>query len=486
METCKAGIGEYQKTTFPFTTRPVGVEQPNSTVEVQEIVRKANSSKQKIHTISTGKNWGYGDKLSAEDNCLILDLSSMNQILEVNDKLGYAVIEPGVTQGDLHQYLEQQGIPLWIDGNGSGPDTSIIGNYLERGFGHTPLGERCKNVATMEIVLGNGEILNTGLNTKDKPQPADFTYNNGVGPDLSGLFFQSNFGIVTKMTIWLMPKPKSFSAFYVGANSDAEMFQLVEKIGELRREGVLKSSVHIGNAIRSLINSVDYPWNDSTKRSALPQAYWQKIANNNSMSLWNGTGGIYGDSKFVTSSMEIIQKRLEKFSFQYIDDKDPNPVIQNAIGLLMGRPSSAYLRSAAWRSKTAVPGEMDPITNNAGLLWFAPILPATPKDLKLTLDRIKQIYASYQFDLPITLTFVNDRSLIATTNISFDRSNPVEGAEAWDCLQELISKLTEAGYPPYRLPVTINLKRNENYSAILNQLKRVFDPNEILSPKRYI
>jgi 4-cresol dehydrogenase (hydroxylating) len=66
----------------------------------------------------------------------------MNRIIEVDDELAYAVIEPGVTQGQLAAHLAQRDVRLWVDCTGAGPDTSIVGNVLERGFGHSPYGNR--------------------------------------------------------------------------------------------------------------------------------------------------------------------------------------------------------------------------------------------------------------------------------------------------------------------------------------------------------
>lgn len=73
---------------------------------------------------------------------MIVDLSGMNQIVQIDTTLAYAVIEPGVTQGQLSTYLCEHNIPLWMDCTGAGPNTSLVGNIVERGFGHSPYGNR--------------------------------------------------------------------------------------------------------------------------------------------------------------------------------------------------------------------------------------------------------------------------------------------------------------------------------------------------------
>src|SRR4051794_18571226 len=123
----------YARTTGTHSTRPLAILFPDTAAQVQAVVRMAAQARIGVYPISRGKNWGYGDACAMRDNQVILDLRRMNRILEVNTKLGYVVIEPGVTQGQLHQYLADNNIPLWMDSSGAGLDASIIGNVLERG-----------------------------------------------------------------------------------------------------------------------------------------------------------------------------------------------------------------------------------------------------------------------------------------------------------------------------------------------------------------
>src|SRR5689334_5304961 len=110
----------YGRTTGLNAHRPLGVLYPEHTTQVQEIVRIASTCRIGLYPISRGKNWGYGDATPAGANQMILDLRRMNRIIEVNAKLGYAVIEPGVTQGQLYQYLQEHRTGLWMDSSGAG------------------------------------------------------------------------------------------------------------------------------------------------------------------------------------------------------------------------------------------------------------------------------------------------------------------------------------------------------------------------------
>ena len=50
-----------------------------------------------------------------------------------------------------------------MDATGASPDCSIIGNTMERGFGHTPMGDHCGNACAFEVVLPTGECIDTGF-----------------------------------------------------------------------------------------------------------------------------------------------------------------------------------------------------------------------------------------------------------------------------------------------------------------------------------
>lgn len=62
----------------------------------------------------------YGGPAPGVPGCIALDLHRMNKILEVNDKFSYAVVEPGVTFGDLYEYCAKNKLKVW-------PSTASLG-----------------------------------------------------------------------------------------------------------------------------------------------------------------------------------------------------------------------------------------------------------------------------------------------------------------------------------------------------------------------
>src|SRR5687767_15498798 len=130
---------------FATTSKVVAVLRPADRAEVQQCVRIANRFHVPVYPISTGRNWGYGTRAPVEDGVL-LDLGRLNRIVDFDVELAYVTIEPGVTQRQLYRFLEDRGSHLWMDATGASPECSIIGNTMERGFGHTPMGEHCNHI----------------------------------------------------------------------------------------------------------------------------------------------------------------------------------------------------------------------------------------------------------------------------------------------------------------------------------------------------
>ena len=81
---------------------------------------------------------------------------------------------------------------------------SVVGNALENGATYLPTGSDMAAACGMEVVLPSGELLRTGMGAMPGNR-AWHVYKRSLGPSLDTLFMQSNFGIVTKMGVWLMP-----------------------------------------------------------------------------------------------------------------------------------------------------------------------------------------------------------------------------------------------------------------------------------------
>ena len=113
------------------STPSLGTVYPKNVSEVREIIHIANMYKIVLYPFSSGMNWGQGSRVTTTDNSLLIDLSALNTVLEVNKEHRYVVIETGVTQQKL--YEELQGTQFKVPVTGSAAQSSVAGNMLERG-----------------------------------------------------------------------------------------------------------------------------------------------------------------------------------------------------------------------------------------------------------------------------------------------------------------------------------------------------------------
>ena len=168
-----------------------------------------------LYPISTGQNQGLGLRSPVRPGQVVVDLGRhMNRILEVDEQLCYAVLEPGVTYQQLYDELGLRGHKLMLDTTSGPPAGGVLGNTLDGGAGYTPYFDHFYMSCGMEVVLGDGELLRTGDGSLPGSQ-AWHVSKYTVGPALDGLFRQSNYGIATRIGVWLMPKTTRHPYFFL-------------------------------------------------------------------------------------------------------------------------------------------------------------------------------------------------------------------------------------------------------------------------------
>jgi len=211
---------------------------PETTEELQAIMRAANKRKIPVYPISTGKNLGYGGSAPNLSGSVVIDLKRMNKVIEVNDKRHFAIVEPGVSYFDLYEYITENNLQVWIDVPGPGWG-SLVGNALDHGVGDTYSIYRSHFAAHcgMEIVLADGTLVRTGMGAL----PGSDTWGEypfGFGPSVDGLFAQGNFGVVTKMGFWLMPAPERYMTGTVNVPKRKDISHLVDLVNYLEYQGI--------------------------------------------------------------------------------------------------------------------------------------------------------------------------------------------------------------------------------------------------------
>lgn len=227
--------------------QPSGAISVASVAEIQAVLAVSNRYHIPLWTVSAGRNFGYGEAAPASAGQMILDLKRMNRIIEVDGELGTALIEPGVSFKQLSDYLRERDLPFWINKPAPAPLVGPLGWTLERGMGYTRYQEQAQNFSGMEVVLADGAVVRTAMggNSASKSWQC---YRWGYGPWVDGLFLQSNFGIVTKLGLWLMKKPQSHTSWVAGFDSLDTAARAIDAMRDLRLDGVIENGMlfHLG------------------------------------------------------------------------------------------------------------------------------------------------------------------------------------------------------------------------------------------------
>lgn len=449
---------------------------PASTEQVQAIVRAARELRVPLWTVSTGKNLAYGGAAPRLKGSVVLDLKRMNGIIEVNEELGYALVEPGVSYFDLDAHMRRQGYKLWIDPPAPGWG-SIVGNTLERGFGYTPYGDHAAMQCGMEIVLADGDIVRTGMGAMTG-SGAWQLYKSGYGPSYDAMFMQSNFGIVTKLGIWLMPQPESYWLCSVKFRREADLEAIVDTLRPLRLEGTIQNNAVIEGAVRWAAGiSSRERWYDGD--GAMPQTAIEQMIRQLDIGWWTLRFALYGREEVVDLNYRIAKKALQKIPGADIGVKRYMPgAVPGSAGDKgqAGIPSLAAFQMLNWRG------------GNGAHIDFSPICPATGRDALKQYHMVKMRAGEYGFDYYGGFT-AGPRHLNHIFAAIFDRGNAGQARQARELLRVLAEDAGKLGYAEYRAHLEymdlVAAQYDFNDHALLRlseRIKDALDPSGILSP----
>lgn len=196
-----------------FHYLPDLVVEPETTDHVSKLMKLATAYK--IPVIPRGAGTGVTGGALAVHGGIILSLLRLNKIITIDEINMIAVVQPGVINLDLHEAVKEQG--LYYPPDPASYETSSIGGNIAEDAG----GPHCYKYGTtrdyvlgMEVVLPDGTILNTGVQTR----------KGVVGYDLTNLILGSEgtLAIVTEATLRLIPLPAktvTLLAFFPDINS---------------------------------------------------------------------------------------------------------------------------------------------------------------------------------------------------------------------------------------------------------------------------
>ena len=180
---------------------PDAVAFPETTEDVSQILKVC--SRNGCPVVPYGIGSSLEGHIVPVQGGITVDTSRMNKVLQINDSDLDAVVEPGVTRVQLNEALRATGLMFTVD---PGADATLGGMAATRASGTNTVryGTMADNVLALEVVLPDGQIIETGSRAR----------KSSTGYDLTRLFVGSEgtLGIITKLTVKLRGQPEHVAA----------------------------------------------------------------------------------------------------------------------------------------------------------------------------------------------------------------------------------------------------------------------------------
>ncbi len=462
-----ATLGRYARDcSFVAPGNPLLLVYPESTEEVQGIVRLANESKMPLIPVSSGPPRFHGDTVPGQGG-VIVDFSRMNNVIRIDPINRCAAIEPGVTYGQLIPELKRHGLRLNIPLLPRAAK-SVVASRLEREPNLIPKYQYdyVDPLLTLEVVYGTGDLFRTGsASGPGSPETLNADKVNPWGPGsidysrfLSGA--QGTMGLVTWATTKTEVLPSLQKIHFIPIK---DVNDLTAPLTRLLQQRIVDECLVLNSINLAAMLAEKWPEDFKELRANLPP--------------WTIIVCIAGYRRRPEERVAIQEKYLKNVCEQ------------------LGLKSETILPGARGKESTLLalltgPWEKEPYwklryRGSCHDIFFLTTLTGVPKFI----DLVRKIAAGYRYpseDIGCYIQpMVQGRGCHCEFNLYCDESNLTELAEVKTLFMDTSEALMKGGaffsrpYGPWA--ETVYSRFTEGVTA-LRKLKGVFDPNNILNP----
>jgi len=455
-------LEDYSKDlSFAEGKKPKYVVLGRKTKDVEALLKLANSKGLSIIPVSSSNpNRYHGDTLPKKEHTIILDLSRMNKILNIDKKNRVVMVEPGVTFGQIIPILKKQGVRLLVplvprDGK------SVLAAALER----VPITmpryhwDTSDPLLCTEVVFGTGDLFRTGTaagpGTIKQQQKTGQAQVNPMGPTSFSPFrivqgAQGSIGVVTWATLKLELMPTVQKVIHLQSDNLHDLLDVQHQLLKYRYADEIFILKNLNLASLVKIESS------------------QILELSKSLAKWNLIYVLSGRGKFANDKISYQEKDINDLIKELKKENLNNnsPINERAI-------LTALKESTAFPWRTRLKGGFQDIFFITSFelipVFISMVEKMAQENLGVYIQSLNQGTSYHcEFDL---FYDPRDKSVIPSIKENYI---------------DISSKLIESGAffnRPYSLwAKEAFANHSEDTIIALKKVKKIFDPNNILNP----
>ncbi len=464
----QAALDDYSRDmSFVNQVRPAAVVKPKKAGDVQKIINLANKTQTPLVPVSSGAPHFRGDTVPGTGGALIVDLSQMNEVIFVDRPRRVAMIEPGVTFGELIPKVKKEGLRLNM------PllprkSKSVVGSILEREPVTMPKyqWDVSDPLACAGLFFGTGDEFRTGQaagpgTVKDQWKVGG-VQKAPYGPGTASLHrliqgSQGTMGIVTWISLRCEILPSLEEPFLVGSS---DLDTLLEMTSWLIRLRMVNECFILNNTSLAAIFARKWPKDYQDLKDSLPP--WTLF--------YTVAGYEYFPEERVSSYIKDITAMTQRLCVEAV--KAVGEVSANEMLKAAQQPSG----EPYWKLRHK--GACEDI-------FFLTIYDKLESQIRAMNDLAEK--AGYPTsDMGVYIQpIVQGTGYHCEFNLFYNPGNPRELNRVKELSPSAVKNLMAKGAffsRPYGESAGMILNRDAATVSVLNKFKKIFDPNNVMNP----
>ena len=472
-------IASWSRATFPWSARPLAVLRPGSAEEAAASLAIAAEHRVAVHPVSRGRAWGLGSRLPVRD-AVMLDLSRLDRILDVDAAAGTVRIEPGVTFRQLETAIAAAAPDFELPAFGGPPGASVLANALDRGEGMGARGDRFQHLWDLDVALTTGERLRTGWG-RYPSAGLEPLHARPAGPLIEGLFSQSGFGCVLSGRLALAPRP-------------AFVRLVIVEVGPVARIAPLVGALRYLLATRIVETHDVYLWDGAKRLSSQAIAAEIDFDEPLPFALGDWAASLIvtaGHARMLDAKIDVVREALDPLGFEVgieAGDSRGTTADGEAATYRSGHSDGRNVTSCYW-AKPTLPetDDLNPDRDRCGFLWLCPVIPFTGEALGALASASADVTARTGTFVAAGCEPVSPRALQVYLSLAWDRDDQAADKAAMVAHDHLFDRLSAEGWLPYRQTLASTARHplaDETWCAVTRRLRAALDPSGVLAPGR--